>query len=230
MNWTTFLIRHFHIRILCMKFKLHQFLCVPRHKWDDKNNICFYDIWLLFVHFNISWATCWVASQRFHLRAIWTLSTLEVNPAYLVFITVQSAIKNLCDVFLVTTLFRNCSLHIWLNRDSLPCPSAQWLSSLNHICTYNAIKACNINPQPHWGQCMQHYIDWQYDILFNLLSVYKLVLTSLEDAHAACIFVIEIVIMTNSNAYLTHFFMSVMHYFRKGRPLKLTHQDALNTI
>ncbi len=138
------------------------------------------------------------------------------------FITVQSAFKNSVDVFSVTTIFRNCSLHIWLKRDSLPCPSAQWLSSLNHICTYNTIKACNINPQPHWGQCMQHHIDWQYDISFNLQSVYKLVLTSLEDAHAAafCDWRCDI---TNSNAYLTHFFISVMHFLGKGRPLKLTH-------
>lgn len=116
--WTEqhFLIRHFHIGVICvcMKFTLRQHLCAPRRKWDDKNNMFLCQIWLLFVHFNISWVTCWVASQRFHLQTIWTLSTLEVNPAYLVLITVQSAIKNACDVFSVTTFFRNCSLHTWL--------------------------------------------------------------------------------------------------------------------
>lgn len=97
MNWTTFLIRHFHIRKRCIK-------------WDDKNDMFLWHMWLLFVHFSISWAT----SQQFHSWAIWTLSTLEVNPAYLVLITVQSAIKNACDVFSVITFFRNCSLHTWL--------------------------------------------------------------------------------------------------------------------
>lgn len=106
----------------------------------------------------------------------------------------------------------------------------QWSSSLNHICTYNAIKACNTNPQPRWGQCMQDRMDGRYCFFIQFVVYLK---SSWHFRRCTCcmyFLMLKIVITTNNNAYLSHCFMSVMCFFRNGRPFTLTHQDWLNAL